>query len=159
MFNDNLAHSCTLSPCYVGTEIKIDCQYREPLQWHSRDCLFMQSLNTYKYSRGKPLKWTIDLHLHTYIYISALTLMLTLNFVGESLMSRLSVHLLCLESLLKVKSHASLLWFTGSYQCIQIIVSCAQCTPCKSSVLVSFLLWFTGSLKCWGLIWLKWLVD
>ena len=86
-------------------------------------------------------------------------LMLTMNFVGESLMSRLSVHLMCLESLLKVKSnasHNSLLWFTGSYQCIQIIVSCAQCTPCKASLLVSFLLWFTGSMKCWGLAWLKW---
>ena len=66
----------------------------------------------------------------TTLSISAFTLMLTLNFVGESLMSRLSVHLLCLEILLKVKSnasHNSLLWFTGSYLCIQIIFSCAQC--------------------------------
>ena len=46
-------------------------------------------------------------------------------------MSRLSVHLLCLQSFLEEKSTAS-----------------------HNSIL-----WFTGSLKGWGLAWLKWLTE
>ena len=41
LFSDSLAHSCTLSPCYVATEIKIDNRYREPYQRATAEIAFL----------------------------------------------------------------------------------------------------------------------
>ena len=97
-------YSCTLSPCYVVTEIKIDNQYREP-QWATTKIALLgnkliQFLSPYRYSNEVPLKWTIYLHLQEEVFWNWSWHWI---LVGESVMSRLSVHLLCLQSFLEVK--------------------------------------------------------
>ena len=72
LYQDKLAYSCTLSPCYVVTEIKIDNQYREP-QWATTKIALLgnkliQFLSPYRYSNEVPLKWTIYLHLQEEVF-------------------------------------------------------------------------------------------
>ena len=104
LYQDKLAYSCTLSPCYVVTEIKIDNQYREP-QWTTTKIALLgnkliQFLSPYRYSNEVPFKWTIYLHLQEEVFWNWSWHWI---LVGESVMSRLSVHLLCLQSFLEVK--------------------------------------------------------